>query len=442
MEGAIGLKMFGMGSRVRPACAFAAAVACAALASTPASAETTSFTATGVEHVFTVPAGTRSINVVAIGGHGGTGDGPTTTIGGGAGAVVSGTLAVAPGQVLYIAVGGNGQPAVEEANGGGGFNGGALVGPGSDGQKWGGGGGGGGASDVRTVSRSAPDSLASRLIVAAGGGGGGGADGGGGGGAAGANGSGATYFHETCPTPVGGGGAGQPGAGGAGGTPGSSGVPGEPGTAGVGGKGGSPAFTATGGGGGGGGLFGGGGGGGGGGCLSNPGGGGGGGSSGFAASVSGAIISIDGGGVPSVTLTYTSKDEIAPVLGSLLLSPSAFEAANIGPALISAVVGTNIVYEVSEPVTTTFTVQRPAKGFRKGRKCVAKRRAGKARPCTRYRTVGSFSHGGGAGLNRVRFTGRLKNKPLKLGKYRVQAVARDSAGNASKPKSKRFKIVG
>jgi hypothetical protein len=431
-----------MGTQVRRACAAAAVFAIAGLIPSAAGGETTSFTATGVEHVFTVPVGTRSIHVVAIGGRGGSGDGNTETIAGGSGAVVSGNLAVTPGQVLYIAVGGNGRPAVSYASGAGGFNGGAPGGAGSDNQVWGGGGGGGGASDVRTVSRSAPDSLASRLIVAAGGGGGGGADGGGAGGAAGANGTGATYDFETCPTPVGGGGAGQAGAGGAGGTPGSSGVPGEPGLAGVGGKGGSPAFTATGGGGGGGGVYGGGGGGGGSGCLSNPGGGGGGGSSGFAASVSGAIINIDGSGAPSVTFTYTAKDEVAPVLGSLLLSPTAFEAANIGPALISAAVGTSIIYELSEPSRAIFTVQRPAKGFRKGGKCVAKRPAGKARRCTRYRTVGSFSHDGNAGLNRVRFTGRLKNKPLKLGKYRVQAVARDPAGNASKPKSKRFRIIG
>jgi hypothetical protein len=119
------------------------------------------FKSTGAEQTFTVPAGVRSIHVVATGAAGGAAsDGGTP---GGRGAAVSGNLSVEPGP-LYIEVGGPGGET-------GGFNGGGSGGTGGFGEFLSG--GGGGASDVRQVSNSAPSSLLSRLVVAAGGGGGG-----------------------------------------------------------------------------------------------------------------------------------------------------------------------------------------------------------------------------------------------------------------------------
>jgi hypothetical protein len=119
---------------------------------------TKTFSSTGKEQEFKVPAGVTSVEVVAIGAGGGE---PSAVSPSGRGAVVSGTLVVTPGETLYVEVGGAGG----ESNGG--FNGGGNGGE-SSGDA---GGGGGGASDVRTESSSAASTLASRLIVAAGGGG-------------------------------------------------------------------------------------------------------------------------------------------------------------------------------------------------------------------------------------------------------------------------------
>jgi Glycine rich protein len=104
-----------------------------------------------------------TIHVVAAGAPGAVGlEGGSA----GRGARVSGDLTVAPGDTLYLNVGGaptnvavTCHPAAACI---GGFNGGgsSIFG-----------GGGGGASDVRTVSRDQDGSLASRLIVAGGGGG-------------------------------------------------------------------------------------------------------------------------------------------------------------------------------------------------------------------------------------------------------------------------------
>lgn len=102
----------------------------------------------------------HSINVLSIGAPGGN-----ANLGvGGMGARAAVTLAFDATVPLFVEVGGPGQAGTSSPATGG-FNG------GGDGQTSGA--GGGGASDVRTVSRLAGGSLASRLLVAAGGGGGG-----------------------------------------------------------------------------------------------------------------------------------------------------------------------------------------------------------------------------------------------------------------------------
>lgn len=129
--------------------------------SASAFAETATFSYTGHQQEFVVPAGVTTVGVTAIGGAGGTeGDDVAR---GGLGAVVSGDVSVLPGETLYVEVGGLGS--LESA----GFNGGGYAGTGSD--EGYAGGGGGGASDVRSVPTAEAGSLASRLIVAAGGGG-------------------------------------------------------------------------------------------------------------------------------------------------------------------------------------------------------------------------------------------------------------------------------
>ena len=130
-----------------------------------AQAATQTFSFTGTEQTFTVPAGVTSVQVGATGASGAAGDPAADVAGdGGLGAHVGATLAVTPGQTLFVEVGG-----VGECNG---------AGPG--GNETVRGGSGGGAADVRTVSvagalcgEQGQASLQSRLIAAAGGGGGG-----------------------------------------------------------------------------------------------------------------------------------------------------------------------------------------------------------------------------------------------------------------------------
>jgi Glycine rich protein len=126
------------------------------------------FSFTGADQTFTVPAGTSSVDIVAVGAPGGA-SGPRfpSPVPGGAGALARGTLKVTGGQVLHVEVGGPGDDGFTTSVGG--FNGGGMGDPRRSSGP--GGGGGGGASDVRTAPYSAEPGADTRLLVAAGGGG-------------------------------------------------------------------------------------------------------------------------------------------------------------------------------------------------------------------------------------------------------------------------------
>jgi hypothetical protein len=289
------------------------------VAAGPALADTATFRFTGAEQTYTVPAGAHSIHVTAIGAKGGKGSDSVASKGGpgGAGGRVDVDLAVQPGQVLFIEVGGVGGNGALGGEGAGGFNGGGRSASAVPG------GGGGGATDIRSCSiaafpcTGAADSLASRLLVAGGGGGGGslglGAQASGGeGGAANANGN--TGQNANCNpgnTPGGGGGAGGQGAGGAGGLAGNNAGPGSMGVLGFGGSSGVGVLSIEAGGGGGGGFFGGGGGGSADGCA---GGGGGGGSSFAGAGASNVSMAVDSTDPASVAISLPTTG--APPTGA------------------------------------------------------------------------------------------------------------------------------
>jgi hypothetical protein len=57
-----------------------------------------------------------------------------------------------------------------------------------------------------------------------------------------------------------------------------------------------------------------------------------------------------------------------------------------------------------------------------------------------HREVGGFSTGGRKGLNRLRFTGRLRGRALRAGAYRLSAEAIDRTAVASAASPVRFWI--
>jgi Beta-propeller repeat len=137
-------------------------------------------------------------------------------------------------------------------------------------------------------------------------------------------------------------------------------------------------------------------------------------------------------------------DTTAPGLSSLRLVPTVFPAAGTGGSVAQRRrTGTRVSYALSEPATVTFRVQRAALGRRVRGTCRRPRRDNRSRPrCLRYVVVrGSFQHVGAAGANRLRFTGRLRGRKLRPGRYRLGARAVDAAGNASRVARRKFRVV-
>ena len=347
-----------------------------------AASQNQTFTYTGGEQSWVVPTGVVTVAVVAIGGAGGaSGQYSAGKAAGGHGAAVDATIAVTPGQTLFVEVGENG------VVNGGSFNTGTFNGGGSA-SDFGGNlmsGQGGGATDVRTVATAAGGTLASRLVVAGGGGGAGGTLGPtvvSAGGNAGAD---AGNAYAACT--AGGGGAGTSSAGGAGGvasgSPDGENIQGADGGFGNGG----PGFETGTGGGGGGGYYGGGSGSG---CQTGggqpySGSGGGGGSSFVELSATAVSTAIDSTAVPSVSMTFTPSpavvSNVSPdagvlgggssvtITGTLFSGASAVEFGGISASSFVVVSDTEITALTPGPasagvvdVTVTTTVGTSATG--------------------------------------------------------------------------------
>jgi hypothetical protein len=147
----------------------------------------------------------------------------------------------------------------------------------------------------------------------------------------------------------------------------------------------------------------------------------------------------------SVSPPLSPNDTTAPSVLSLGFLNASFRAASHGGSIArkKRPVGTRVRYRLSEAATARYTIERRAKGRKKGHRCVAPTRKNRrARRCTRYvRLKGGFSRTSKAGLNSFRFTGRLRGKKLRPGRYRLVMVAVDAAKNKSTPRRAKFRIV-
>jgi Ca2+-binding RTX toxin-like protein len=149
-----------------------------------------------------------------------------------------------------------------------------------------------------------------------------------------------------------------------------------------------------------------------------------------------------GGSGPGTGGPAGSVVDVVKPVASVAVNPSRFSSAGSGGSIASAA-GTRVTYQLSEPATALFRVQRARPGRRVGGRCVAPTRANRNRKrCTRWvRVRGSFSQAGQAGSNTFRFTGRVGGRRLRLGRYRLVLVATDGAGNKSAAARAPFRII-
>jgi CSLREA domain-containing protein len=110
----------------------------------------------------------------------------------------------------------------------------------------------------------------------------------------------------------------------------------------------------------------------------------------------------------------------------------------VRPSRFAPAAGAAIAYSLTEAATVTFSVERATLGRKVGGRCVKPSRRNRRRSrCTRYARVGrAFTHQGQAGRNSLRFA-----RGLRLGRYRLVAVAKDAAGNVSTVRRTSFRIA-
>ena len=137
-----------------------------------------------------------------------------------------------------------------------------------------------------------------------------------------------------------------------------------------------------------------------------------------------------------------TRDTTKPVLSVPSMSSSVFQAAGSGPAF-AAKIGTRVSFTVSEASSVKFTVQRKTKGRRVAGTCRRQTRSNRTRkPCTRWVAVkGSFSIPAATGATSFTFRGRIGDKKLRPGSYRLNSRATDAANNKSGITRKAFRIV-
>jgi hypothetical protein len=139
-------------------------------------------------------------------------------------------------------------------------------------------------------------------------------------------------------------------------------------------------------------------------------------------------------------------DRTAPLLGRLRLTRSVFRVGSGRTPLVAAAkrhaAGTTFAFTLSEPARVDIAIQRALPGRRVGRTCrKPSARLRHRRACVRYVTVGTLRRSAKQGRSRVKFSGRLGRRALKLGAYRARLVATDPSGNRSKARTVKFRIV-
>ena len=134
-------------------------------------------------------------------------------------------------------------------------------------------------------------------------------------------------------------------------------------------------------------------------------------------------------------------DRSAPRLSDLSLRGRPFEATKRGPSIVRRG-GVVVSYELSEPATLRFLVDRQIRGRKLGGECKRASRMNRGRrPCKIYRFVsGAFTHTGAAGASSFRFSGWVGGRRLGAGRYRLGATPVDAAGNAGRSGYSAFSV--
>jgi outer membrane protein assembly factor BamB len=170
----------------------------------------------------------------------------------------------------------------------------------------------------------------------------------------------------------------------------------------------------------------------------------------YTASVSSPLNEVVGGITGSITPPAPGPaPEPAPELSHAAQSQARWREGNALAQISGArrlPVGTTFTLTLNEAASVHFTFTQETRGRRRNGRCVAAPRhhahvRGRAAPCTFTQAVATLDFGGHAGVNQVRFDGRVSQaQKLKPGAYTLSISASNAAGSGTVP-GLRFTIV-
>ncbi len=132
-----------------------------------------------------------------------------------------------------------------------------------------------------------------------------------------------------------------------------------------------------------------------------------------------------------VPVASASAARVAPDVKNLKVTPTAVKPLAAGNSVVLAG-GSLVTFEILDGAHVNFSVKSEKAGKRSGGKCIPGKARTKAKTCTRTTAVpGGFVLIGISGKNEFRFSGRIADKTLAVGRYRLVAKAEGTAARSS-----------
>lgn len=134
-------------------------------------------------------------------------------------------------------------------------------------------------------------------------------------------------------------------------------------------------------------------------------------------------------------VVLVSTDVTAPAIRGFRTAKSKFRSKG-------RAAGSDVSFTTDDAGTATIAILQQAKGKRSGKRCVKpSKKLAKKKNCKRYVTLsGSTKLTAVAGLNKFKFSGKVRGKSLKPGSYKLQLTLKNAAGLSSTSTSISFKI--
>jgi hypothetical protein len=153
------------------------------------------------------------------------------------------------------------------------------------------------------------------------------------------------------------------------------------------------------------------------------------------------VLDPHGGEAIAAAASSLVVDTIRPVIAGFRASSRRI-STSAGASAAARRKAIRFRFRLSESARVRIGIERALAGRRKAGRCVAPSKARKgAKRCTRWRRLTTLREQATRGPNSVRFSGKVRGRALRAGRYRAVATAKDAVGNPSRRRKAGFSAV-